>query len=190
MEILGTRKMTGERWVNLYVRDFRHNGAEGRWCFASRGDGSPPPPERFDAVVIVPVVVGDGPPRLVLVREFRVPVGDWVYALPAGLAEGDESPEDVARRELREETGLEVVEVRQVSPPVYSSAGLTDESAVMVFVTAKAVEGGVPAHDAHEEIEILQLDYDALVALCDSGARFDAKAWLVLHMIRTVGRLA
>ncbi len=191
MDILGTEKITSERWLNLFVRAFRHNGREGRWCFASRGDGEPAPPDHYDAVVIVPVVVADGqPPRLAVVREYRVPVGDYIYAFPAGLAEEGETPETVARRELKEETGLDVVAVQHVSPPVYSSAGLTDESAVLVFVTARREPGSVTAHEASEEIEVLLLDHAAVSALCDSGARFDGKAWAVLFMYKTLGRLA
>ena len=77
-----------------------------------------------------------------------------------------------------------------VSPPVYSSAGLTDESAVMVFATAREVAGGGPAHEASEEIEVVRLDYAAVVALANSGARVDGKAWVVLHLYERLGRLA
>lgn len=190
MEILSTKKITNERWVNLYERNFRHGTHEGRWCFASRADGTPPSAQRYDAVVIVPVVLSDHePPRLVVVREYRVPIGDYVWGFPAGLAEEGETPEAVARRELTEETGLEVVAVKQVSPPIYSSAGLTDESAVMVFVTAREVPGVGPDTGAAEEIEVVRLDHAGVCRLCDSGQRVDGKAWVVLHMYRLLGRL-
>jgi ADP-ribose pyrophosphatase len=191
MDILKTEKITDERWLNLFARSFRHNGREGRWTFASRGRGEPPPPGHFDAVVVVPVLLADGaPPRLVMVREFRVPVADYIYAFPAGLGEKGESAEAVARRELKEETGLEVVEVKKVSPPIFSSAGLTDESAVMVFVTARAAPGGVRKLDASEEMETVLLDYGQVCALCDSTARVDGKAWVTLCMYQALGRLA
>jgi ADP-ribose pyrophosphatase len=118
-----------------------------------------------------------------------VPVGDYVYGFPAGLAEEGETPEAVARRELLEETGLSVREVTAVSPALYSSPGMTDESAVMVFVTAEALPGSVTAHDASEEIEVVSLDLEQVRALCQSGARFDAKAWVVLYMYQLLGRL-
>src|ERR1051325_5883372 len=143
MEIISREKLTNERWVNLFVRVFRHNGQEGRWSFASRGDGTPPPAGHFDAVVIVPILLGKGraKPRLVMLREYRAPVGDYIYASPAGLGEQGESIESVARRELKEETGLDLVEVKHVSPPVYSSAGMTHQSAGMGFVTARGARG-------------------------------------------------
>ncbi len=143
MKIVRTEKLTNERWVNLFARTFRHNGKEGRWTFVSRGDGTPPPAGHFDAVVIVPILLGKSRarPRLVMLREYRAPVGDTIYAFPAGLGEKGETIESVARRELKEETGLDLVEVQHVSPAIYSSAGLTDETAVMVFVTARAAKG-------------------------------------------------
>jgi ADP-ribose pyrophosphatase len=191
MEIVRTEKLSNERWVNLFARVFRHNGKEGRWSFASRGDGSPPPAGHFDAVVIVPLLLGKGRarPRLVMLREYRAPVGDYIYAFPAGLGEEGESIESVARRELKEETGLDLVEVKHVSPAIYSSAGMTDEAAVMAFVTARGAEGYKAAPEGAEEFETLLLDYRQVCKLCDSGGRIDGKAWVVLYMYRMLGRL-
>ncbi len=191
MQILRTEKLTNERWVNLFVRIFRHNGKQGRWSFASRGDGTPPPPGRFDAVVIVPILLGGrrARPRLVMLREFRAPVGEYIYAFPAGLGESGESIESVARRELKEETGLDLLEVKHISPPVYSSAGLTDESAVMVFVTARGKLGYKATPEGAEEFETVLLNQREVSRLCNSDARIDAKAWVVLYMYHLLGRL-
>jgi ADP-ribose pyrophosphatase len=191
MQILRTEKLSNERWVNLFVRVFRHDGKEGRWSFASRGDGTPPQADRFDAVVIVPILLGRGRarPRLVMLREFRAPVGDYIYAFPAGLGEPGENIESVARRELKEETGLDLVAVQHISPPVYSSAGLTDESAVMVFVTARGKLGYKATPEGAEEFETVLLDQGQVSKLCNSQARIDGKAWVVLYMYHLLGRL-
>ncbi|HKI32164.1 MAG TPA: NUDIX hydrolase [Gemmataceae bacterium] len=191
MEIVRTEKLTNERWVNLFVRVFRQDGQEGRWSFASRGDGTPPPAGHFDAVVIVPILLGKGraKPRLVMLREYRAPVGDYIYAFPAGLSEKGESIETTARRELKEETGLDLVEVKHVSPAIYSSAGMIDEAAVMVFVTARAADGYKASPEGAEEFETLLLDHRQVAQLCNSGARIDGKAWVVLYMYQMLGRL-
>jgi ADP-ribose pyrophosphatase len=190
MEIVRTEKLTNERWVNLFARVFRHNGKEGRWAFASRSDGTPPPVDHFDAVVIVPILLGKGRarPRLVMLREYRAPVGDYIYAFPAGLGEKGESIEVVARRELKEETGLDLIEVKHISPAVCSSAGLTDETAVMFFVTARAPAGYKATPEASEEFETLLLDHKQVVELCNSEVRIDGKAWVVLYMYQMLGR--
>src|SRR5262245_29977248 len=57
MEILGTEKLTDEKWVNLFVRRFRGHGKEGRWIFASHHAAPAVPAEEVDAVVIVPILL-------------------------------------------------------------------------------------------------------------------------------------
>ena len=85
-----------------------------------------------------------------LCREFRFAVNDYVWEFPTGVIDGDESPEEAARRELREETGLELVSVDRVLPPACYSVGVTDELIVPVFVT---VRGHMrPCDEAYEEI--------------------------------------
>ena len=190
MHIHKIEQLTHEKWLNLYAAAFEHNGHTGRWVFASRK----PQPNRdraADAVVIVPILRQPGePPRLAMVREFRVPVGDYVFAFPAGLLESGESIEDTVRRELMEETGLEVVAVKRVSPPLYSSSGLTDESAAMAFVDVRATPESLPKLEASEDIEVLLLDYAGVCRLCDDPtARIDAKAWATLYLYQQLGQL-
>jgi ADP-ribose pyrophosphatase len=189
MEILTTERRTQERWLNLFLRTWRHAGRTGQWLFASRRADPPLPASGVDAVIIVPVLRTPGrPPRLVVLKEFRVPVGDYVYAFPAGLLEEGETVEDVARRELREETGLDVVAVERVSPTLYSSAGLTDESQVIAFVTAEE-RGGRATPDHAEDIEVQLLEYPQVRDLARSGVRFDAKTWAVLYHFELRGNL-
>jgi ADP-ribose pyrophosphatase len=189
MEILSTERRTQERWLNLFLRTWRHGGRTGQWLFASRREDPPLPARGVDAVIIVPVVRTPGQaPRLVVLKEFRIPIGDYVYAFPAGLVEAGENVEDVARRELREETGLEVVSIDRVSPTLYSSAGLTDESQVIAFVTAEE-RGGTATPDHAEDIEVLLLEHAQVRDLAHADARFDAKTWTVLHLFDLLGNL-
>src|SRR5262245_23129737 len=128
MKILRIEKLTREKWLNLFAADYEHNGHKGRWVFASLREQPSPGEQRGDAVLIVPLLRTEGQPdRLVLVKEFRIPVGDYVYGLPAGLLEPGESLEEAVQREIAEETGFEVVRWKRVSPPLYSSSGMTDE---------------------------------------------------------------
>ncbi|MCC6024556.1 MAG: NUDIX hydrolase, partial [Thaumarchaeota archaeon] len=58
--------------------------------------------EHSGASAIVPVTP-DG--KIVLVRQYRHPVGDYILEIPAGTLKPGEDPEICARRELEEETG-------------------------------------------------------------------------------------
>jgi ADP-ribose pyrophosphatase len=190
LEIPHVEQLTNERWLNLFAAEFRHNGHTGRWVYASRHcDRAMQTALKADAVLVVAVLHGAAePPRLVMVREFRVPIGDYVYGLPAGLLEAGESAEETARRELREETGFEVTRVKRVTPPLYSSCGITDEAAVLVFVDAHAVPGAQTQHEHGEEIEVVLLDHAAVCRLCDEPAiRIDAKAWSALYLYQQLG---
>ena len=83
MDILKVEKLTDEKWLNLFATTFQHGDHNGRWVFASRKPGDDPYKirERCDAVLIVAILHEAGrPPRLVLEKEFRVPVGDYTSA--------------------------------------------------------------------------------------------------------------
>jgi ADP-ribose pyrophosphatase len=186
------RKLTNLRWLNLFEVEYEHDsGKRARWQFVSR---KPAPdltgsPARPDAVFIVPILKSPQGNRLVVLKEFRVPLGDYEYTCPAGLIEPGEPIETTVRRELKEETGLELTKILAVGPPVVASAGMSDESAVVLFVEC----AGTPdtaGIDGTEEIEVLVLDYPQLVALRRESVRFSAKAWLVLLLFEALGEIA
>jgi ADP-ribose pyrophosphatase len=199
MHIHKIEQLTHEKWLNLYAATFEHKGHTGRWVYASRKP-QPRSERAADAVLIVPVLHppfippemggNEGGPRLVMVKEFRVPVGDYSFAFPAGLLDPGESIEEAARRELMEETGLEITTVRRVTQPLYSSSGLTDEAVAMIFVDARATPQTQPKLNASEDLEVVFLDFAAICQLCDDrSARIEAKAWTILYAYQQMGRL-
>jgi ADP-ribose pyrophosphatase len=192
-----TRKLTNERWINLYETLFdKPNGQPGRWVFTSRNrnaDGTPT--HKSDAVIIVGRVVENahGPvkvdqQRLCMIKEYRIPIQDYEYHFPAGLLEAGESLETAARRELKEEAGLELLKITDISPNLYSSTGLTDESATMVFCDCK--DNGEKQHlDSTEEIELMLLTHpEVMKVMKDSSKRMSAKTWPVLLMYERLGQ--
>jgi ADP-ribose pyrophosphatase len=71
-------------------------------------DGSKTEREVVEHTGSVAVVAVDGRQRVLLIRQYRHPAGEYLWELPAGLRdEPGEDPLDTARRELAEETGLE-----------------------------------------------------------------------------------
>ncbi|MFC1633995.1 NUDIX domain-containing protein [Planctomycetota bacterium] len=182
-------KLTDCRWANLFeVRLKRKAQVERSWVMCSRKDKPIEEAANADAVVIVATIDIAGEKKLVVTKEFRVPIWDYEYGFPAGLIDDGEDIEETVRRELKEETGLELVTIKHISNPVYSSAGLTDESCHMVLVEAK----GQPSNewlDGTEDIEVLLLDVEGVRDLLASDKKIAAKAWGLLYHYTKTGQI-
>ncbi len=190
MRVLKIDKLTDEKWLNLFAAAFQHNDHTGRWVFASRRHEARNDAPRTEAVVIVPILREPRqPPRLVVIKTFRVPVGGYVYELPAGLVDDGEAIEKTVRRELREETGLQVAKIREVSTPLYSSSGLTDETATIVIVEARRTKMGKQQLEGSEDIEAILLDHSQACKLLKSKVRMDVRLWCMLYHYQQLGRI-
>jgi len=191
IEVKEVLKITNRRFVNLFeMRYLDRKGQEKQWVYASRQDPPKAETRDFDSPDAVIIAAYHTELRkLVIIREFRVPLADYIYGLPAGLIDPGESIDDCTRRELYEETGLAVTRVRRVSPIIYSSSGMTDESVVMVYLDC----AGEPSNrnaGSTEDIETVFLSPEEAVQLCGrTDAKFDVKTWLVLNAFAESGRL-
>lgn len=187
--IIAAEPLADARWLRLFRVNYRlADGADRSWVVATRSERPRCISGRFetpDAVVIVAWHRESS--RIVVTREYRVPLADYEYGFPAGLVEAGESVEAAARRELFEETGLQAARVLRTSPCLYSSAGMTDESMVLVHVECEG-EPSAAGNDASERIEVLLLSPEEAGRLCRNPAlKFDAKAWLVLSSFAATG---
>lgn len=117
-----------------------------------------------------------------LCREFRFAVNDYVWEFPTGIIDGDETPQEAAGRELKEETGLEMVRVDRQLPPACYSVGLTDEIIVPLFVT---VRGSMrPCDEAYEEIVSRKMSLQDIRALMDQeNVKITETCMLILAML-------
>ena len=76
------------------------------------------------SVAIVPIV---GPDKVLLIKQYRFPVGEHIWEIPAGTIEIGESPEQCARRELEEETGYKETSLVAASR-FYTTPGFCNET--------------------------------------------------------------
>ncbi len=182
-------KLTDCDWANLYEVRFRHKtDDEKSWLMCSRKREPIRDASTADVVVIVPKFETETGTKLVVTKEFRVPLWDFEYGFPSGLIDDGETVEETVSRELKEETGLELVKINHISAPVYSSAGLTDESCHMVLVEAGGQASNEWLEDS-EDIEVLFMDVDGIRDLLDSDKKIAAKAWGLLRHYVAIGRI-
>ena len=74
-------------------------------------------------------------PEIILVRQFRAPIGKWVLEMPAGLIDEGETPSEAAIRELEEETGYVGTGPHTIGPIVFNDPGLTNANVNIVRLT-------------------------------------------------------
>ncbi len=102
--------------------------------------------EAPNAVVVLPLYTSG---EVVLLRQYRPAVGEWIIEAPAGTVEEGEDPLETARRELREETGL-IADRLELVAEGYVSPGYSTE--YMYFYLAW---DPIEAEASPEEDEVL-----------------------------------
>lgn len=110
--------------------------------------------------VIIYSLYGEKKDKVVLIRQYRYPLGGYIYEFPAGLVENGEDFHAAAVREMAEETGLtfEPYKVdKMYERPFYTTIGMTDECCSMVFGTAQGNVSREGLEDS-EELEVILAD--------------------------------
>ena len=193
MEIKKINKVTDLPWINIFCADIadKEGQKDRKYMIASRKSEISIESDngKADAVVMVPIHIDEkGVRRIVVIKEFRIPIRDFEWGFPAGLIEEGLTPDATAIKEMREETGLEVTRITQVSPTIYNTAGMSDESVIMVYLECM----GDPSSEfleGSEEIEAFLMSFDELDDLYRSKVKFGAKAWCIIDGIIQKGEL-
>lgn len=161
----GIRKLTENPFLNLYQMEaVDRKGKDFNYYFASRNDAQhlkirtkSIEPEG----IVIYAATAEPEPRLVLIRQYRYPVDDYLYELPAGLIDAKETPGMAAAREMKEETGLDFVEYTGGGEfyrrPFFMGPGFTDETSAAVFGTVSGQISGALTEDT-EEIQVILAD--------------------------------
>ena len=137
---------------------------------------------KTDAVCIVPIFDnGD----LLVTREFRYAINGYCLEFPAGLIDPGETPVEAAKRELKEETGLNTEKVLFTIPGGYSSAGMTDEK---VAIVGLLVSGNFYEMQGKEEIHPIRTNVNRLYAMVADGDSCSARMQCLItgiHLARS-----
>lgn len=149
-------KKAGSKFLSFYEMEAVHrDGSRSPYYMASRND------DGASLTAVTHTVRPNGvtiysllEDKVVLVRQYRYPLGGYVYEFPAGLVEPGEDIADAAVREMYEETGLVFAPIASpFSRPYFSSVGMTDESCCLVFGRCQ----GTPTSIHQEKTEDIQV---------------------------------
>lgn len=184
------------KFISLYnVKYLNKNNKEKNWTVASRkkkevleGVYFENKKDKVDAVIIC--AYHKDSDKIVIIKEFRVPINKYIYELPAGLVDSDdENFESTVIRELKEETGLDVIEIKKdlSCNQVYLSPGMTDESAAFVYCIC---EGDISREflEDDEDIEVILVSKeDANEIIKNDKISLDIRAYLALRSFSILG---
>ncbi len=163
--ILTIEKTTDNRFLNMYNLHYENKvGRKKMYHIASRG-------RDINALkistrkntpdgVIIYSIYGEKRDRMVLVRQYRLSIDDYIYELPAGLVDEGETYAQAGARELKEETGLdfEPLEVDEMyHKPFVTTIGMTDESCATVYGYASGTVSADGLEDS-EQLEVVLAD--------------------------------
>jgi ADP-ribose pyrophosphatase len=128
------------------------------------------------SVAALPV---DDEGRLVLVRQYRHPIGQALWEVPAGLLEKGESPEQAVRREIEEEVGRRAGDIERLAV-FHPTPGFCDE--VLHLFRATRLEETPVRHDEDEVLEVKWFTLDEARRMMRAGDLRDAKTLIALLM--------
>ena len=126
------------------------------------------------------VLVLDDADRVLLVGQHRYTIDAYSWELPEGGVPDGESALDGAKRELREETGVEAADWRELAR-VHLSNSVTDELAVLFVATG--LTHGIATPDGTEDLAIRWLPFEDVLAMTLDGRISDAMTVIAVERL-------
>ena len=186
-------KKTNTRFLNFYEFEAIHrDGTASPYYVASRAksvsDLKAVSGKNHPDGVILYGVYGENKDKVVLVRQYRYPLGGYVYEFPAGLVEPGEDMLSAAAREMYEETGLVFTpkEGGSYSRPFFTTIGMTDESCGTVFGYCS----GQPTNrhqELSEDIQVILADRAECRRILKEENVAIMCAYMLMHFIASEG---
>ena len=191
--IQNIQQKTHNRFLNYYELEAVHrDGSISPYYMTSRAKDA----SQLKAVthqnrpdgVIIYGVYGEEQDRVVLIRQYRYPLGDYVHEFPAGLVEEGEEMGAAGVREMYEETGLTFtpVDAGCYSRPFFTTVGMTDESCGMVFGYCSGTPTSIH-EEASEEIQVILADRGEAKRILREENVAIMCAYMLMHFIASEG---
>ncbi|HTV72400.1 MAG TPA: NUDIX hydrolase [Candidatus Acidoferrales bacterium] len=165
MQPHSSRRIYEGRVVNLRVDEIDAPGGRRRLIEVIEHNGG--------AVVIARPT----PDEIIMVRQYRYPVQDALWELPAGMVDPGETPDTAAARELREETGYTARSLRYLWSS-YATPGFCEER--WSFYVAEGLQPGEQHLDDNEQIEVRTWRIEDAWRLIEADQLRDAKSQIGL----------
>ena len=190
-KINSIKKQTDNRYVNLYnVKATSVHDTPVNYFVASRAkdvDSLKITTRRNDPDgVIIYAIYGEAHDKVVLIRQYRYNIGDYIYEFPAGLVEPDENYHEGAIRELYEETGLSLSPIQvpdAYQKPYFTTVGMTDESCATVYGYASGAIS-TKAQEDTEEIEVVLADRQEVKRILKEEKVAIMTAYMLMHFLK------
>lgn len=183
MRLIGFEKVRDGKYLKSYELTYlNRQGAEKKYEMVSRRDLSGPADIGGMPSGVSVVATCGG--RLLLLREFRMGVNREIYNLCAGMIEPGETVEDCIARELYEETGMRVKEIKKLLPPSYAAVAISDTTTYIAFVEAEGEIGGHAS--ANEQIEAALYTRSQVQALLETEP-FSSRAQMAAYFFVKYG---
>ena len=182
--------MTENPYVRLYHLDVESKtGKAGHYYVASRAKDEKHlklnTRENHPDGVIIYAVCKEDKNKVVLVRQYRYAIDDYIYEFPAGLVEPDENYHEGAVREMYEETGLKLDPIpvaEAYQKPYFTTVGMTDESCATVYGYASG-QISSKAQEATEEIEVVLADKEEVKRILQEENVAIMTAYMLMHFL-------
>ena len=178
-------KKAGSKFLSFYEMEAVHrDGSSSPYYMASRND------DGSSLTAVTHTVRPNGvtiysllEDKVVLVRQYRYPLGGYVYEFPAGLVEPGEDIAAAAVREMYEETGLVFAPIASpFSRPYFSSVGMTDESCCLVFGRCQGTPTSIHQENT-EDIQVVLADRDECRRILAQEQVAIQCAYMLMHFV-------
>ena len=129
----------------------------------------------------VAILAIDEHDRLLMVRQYRYPVGRWTWEIPAGTRSSDESALYTAQRELAEEAGCQAQTWHEIGS-CFPAIGISDEE--LMFFQAKDIAPAQAQADHGEFVSAQWFERQEIHSLIADKSLCDAKTMLALSYLQ------